>query len=142
MAAELPIAERLKIKWDAISTDDIGRYMGLLAAVEQVAIAINVKNGGKGKPSDEDYRAAFAAWCFWPLNKPPLAEQYWSKTVAAFSSQKARDALQAGLGPLAAELPALIKGGQGSDAVIATWPQDETDYVDKVWNFKNLVNGQ
>jgi hypothetical protein len=54
MAAKFPVAERLGIKWGSASPEDIGRYMGFLAAVKVVADTIAMKNE-REMPSVADY---------------------------------------------------------------------------------------
>jgi hypothetical protein len=141
MAIEFPVAERLGIKWGAATPDDIGRYMGLLAAINQVATTIALKNERK-TASDDDYKAAFAAFCLWPPNKPPLAQPYWNQAFAAFSKQDIRDALQAGVGPLAITLPASIEAGKGSDVVLSEWPKIEAAYFTEVLNLGYLKDNK
>jgi len=141
LAIKFPIAERLGIKWSAATPNDIGRYMGMLAATTEAATTIALKNGRK-TPSDDDYTAAFAAFCFWPLNKPPLAEPYWDKAYGAFGNQKIRDSIQGAVGPLTVALPALIESGKASDVVLSEWPKTNADYLKGVLNFEGLANGQ
>lgn len=140
LAADFPIADRLGIKWGGASTADIGRYMGMLAALSEVAKTVGLKNG-RETPSDDDYKAAFAAFCIWPPNKPPIAEPYWEKVMAAFDNAKVRDALRANVGYLTVELPSLISSGQADDAVLAKWPKDEAGYSSSVFDFESLRNG-
>ncbi|TIW72606.1 MAG: hypothetical protein E5V42_01975, partial [Mesorhizobium sp.] len=54
LATEFPVAERLHIKWANASVEDIGRYVGLLSAVNEVANSIAIKNDRK-TASDDDY---------------------------------------------------------------------------------------
>lgn len=141
MALSFPLAERLDIKWDTASPEDVGRYMGLLAAASEAATTIAAKNG-RTIPIEVDYQAAFAAFCLWPPNKPPLIEPQWNAAVAAFGSQQARDLIKAGVGPLAIALPAAIESGKGADAVITTWPQNMIDYGNQVLDLKGLIDDQ
>ena len=114
--------------------------MGLLAATNAVAQTIALKNDRK-EPADEDYQAAFAAFCLFP-NKPPLAEPYWSKAYAAFGSQSVRDALQRAVGPLAVTLPASIVSGEGNNIVQYEWPTDSKKYAIEVLNLESLSDAK
>lgn len=138
IALEYPVAERLGIKWEAATTDDIGRYMGMLAAANEMAQAIAIKNN-RASPDDADFQAAFAALCFWP-NKPPNAQPFWEKTFAAFGNESVRQALQSSIRPLAAELPAQIEAGNAEAAIQANWPSDPKAYMTDVWDFE-ILNG-
>jgi hypothetical protein len=137
MAAEFPVAERLGIKWGSASPEDIGRYIGFLAAANQIAITIAEKNDRK-IPSDADYQASFAALCIWPPNKPPLAEPDWQNAFAAFDNQNVRRALQEAVGPLAVSLPKEIDAGEGEKAVLEKWPTSNEGYWGSVLNLKDL----
>ncbi len=139
LAVDLPITERLGIKKPVSSPEDIGRYMGLLAAMDHVAAAIGQKNGHK-EPSDADYKAAFAAFCLWPPNKPPLAESYWADAIATFGNKKARERLSASVGPLAVELSPRISAGEAEETIRTHWPTDQTDYFKHVLNFRALLS--
>ncbi|WP_095080576.1 hypothetical protein [Mesorhizobium sophorae] len=122
IALTTPLAERLHIKWDSVAPENIGQYMGLLAAVNQVAVAVASKNG-RDTPSDEDYLAGLAAWCLFP-NKPPIAEPYWPK-----ASEKIRSEIRAAVGPLAAQFPAFIAKGEAQQEIDANWPKDSKMYL-------------
>lgn len=141
LATEFPVAERLHIDWADASLEDIGRYVGLLSAVNEVANSIAAKNDRK-TASDDDYRAAFSVFCFWPVNKPPLAEPYWNEAAAAFGSEKVRAALGSSIGPLAVALPAMIKDGSASDEVLKKWPQSQAEYMKYVLDFESLKNAK
>lgn len=141
LATKFPIAQRLGIKWGSASTNDIGRYMGFLAAANEIADAIAVKNNRK-EPSNADYMAAFASLCIWPPNKPPIAESSWKSAFAAFDNQKVRDALRAGVGPLATSLPKEITAGKGAEAVMMNWPKKKKAYWSGVLNLGNLPNAK
>lgn len=140
MAANYPIAQRLDINWPDATPEDVGRYIGLVAAIEQVADTIAEKNGRK-LPTDDDYNAAFAAFCFWP-NKPPLAEPFWPNAFAAFSSPDVRQRLRESVGPLAIDLPQLIADGEAAAAVEFKWPTNGTDYLSEVLDLKSLSDGK
>ena len=138
LALQYPVAERLGFEWEAATPDDIGRYMGLLAGTYEAAKAIAFSNK-RETPSDEDYEAAFAVFCWWP-NKPPNAEPYWSKSFHAFGNESVRKAIQSGIGPLAAELPGQIEAGKAAAFIEGNWPTDPKAYVTDVWDFE-LLNG-
>ncbi len=130
------MAERLGIKWGSATTEDIGKYMGMLAAATEMAQAIAINNK-RDAPSDQDFQAAFAALCFWP-NKPPNAQPFWEKTFAAFGNESVRQALQSAIRPLAVELPAQIEAGKAEAAIQANWPSDSKAYMKDVWDFEML----
>jgi hypothetical protein len=136
LAFQFPVAERLGIKWESATPDDIGRYMGILAAANEVAKAIALKNE-RATPTDEEYQAAFAVFCFWP-NKPPNAEPFWQKSFAAFGNQSVRNVLQSAIRPLAVELPAHIAAGDAQAAIDANWPIEPKAYFNDVWDFQSL----
>src|SRR5689334_22226565 len=74
LAAENRVAERLQINWNAdVSSDAVSRYLGLLAAINEVAETI-ARGNQREVPGDNDYLAAMAAFCLYPPNKPPIAE--------------------------------------------------------------------
>ncbi|RWD06694.1 MAG: hypothetical protein EOS58_06725 [Mesorhizobium sp.] len=141
LATEFPVAERLHIKWANASVEDIGRYVGLLSAVNEGANSIAIKNDRK-TASDDDYRAAFSVFCFWPVNKPPLAEPYWNDASAAFGNEKVRAALGSSVGPLAVALPSMIKDGTASDEVLKKWPQNQAEYMKYVIDLESLKNAK
>lgn len=139
IAAEYPVASRLGIEWGSASPEQVGKYMGLIAAVNEAAKGIALKNG-RETPSDSDFRAAFSAWCIFPPNKPPVAEPYWPKAFRAFGSGQIRQQIRAAVGPLAVQLSGLYDTGEAVKAVESTWPTDEKNYWDEVINLKALDN--
>ncbi|PBB36890.1 hypothetical protein [Mesorhizobium sp. WSM3868] len=141
LATEFPVAERLHISWAQASLEDIGRYVGLLSAVNEVANSIALKNDRKAA-SDDDYRAAFSVFCFWPVNKPPLAEPFWNTAAEAYGSEKVRMALGQSIGPLAVALPEMIKDGSASDEVLKKWPQTKAEYMKYVIDLESLKNAK
>jgi hypothetical protein len=137
IAAEYPVADRLGIEWGSASPEQIGKYMGLIAAVNEAAKGIALKNG-RETPSDSDFRAAFSAWCIFPPNKPPLAESHWPQAFRAFGNEEMRQAIRASIGPLAVQLSGLENDDERVKAVESTWPKDSKDYFDEVINLKAL----
>ena len=61
-----------------------------------------------------------------------------SGAIAAFDNQNVRKALQEGVGPLAISLPKAIDAGEGTKAVLETWPTSKEDYWNSVLNLKEL----
>lgn len=139
IAAEYPVANRLGIEWGSASPEQIGKYMGLIAAVNEAAKGIAFKNG-RETPSDNDFRAAFSAWCIFPPNKPPLAEPYWPQAFRAFGDEEMRQAIRAAIGPLAVQLSSLNNEDERVKTVESTWPTDSKDYFDNVLNLRALDN--
>lgn len=140
IAAQSPLAGRLNIKWGSPSTEDTGRYIGILAAANQIALVISMKND-RSEPSDADYEAALATLCLWP-NKPPVAEPYWPLAYAAFGSEAIRNQLQAAVGPLAVELPSFIEAGSAEAEIRAQWPTAEQEYFDSVLDLESLSDAR
>lgn len=136
IAASSSLASRLGVKWDSVSPENIGRYMGLLAAANEVAIVAARKNG-RETPSDEDYEAGLAAWCLWP-NKPPIAEPYWPKAYAAFGNEIVRGEIRAAVGPLVTQLPAFAQKGQAQEVIDTQWPKDTKSYFNEVLDLGKL----
>ncbi|ESY22388.1 MULTISPECIES: hypothetical protein [unclassified Mesorhizobium] len=136
IALTTPLADRLHVKWGAASPENIGQYMGLLAAVNQVAIVVAMKNG-RETPSDEDYFAGLAAWCLFP-NKPPIAESYWPKAYGAFGNDKVRSEIRAAVGPLVSQFPAFIAKGEAQQEIDANWPKDPKMYFSDVLDLGSL----
>ncbi|WP_119392715.1 hypothetical protein [Taklimakanibacter lacteus] len=139
IAGGLPIAERLNIDWNKeVKADDVSRYLGLLAAVNEVAVAVAKKNG-RDVPGDNDYYAALAAFCLFPPNKPPLAEKYWYATFDAFYDAKTRAALDKSIGPLTYGIPKLLEESSGdASKLLDFFPKTEDEYLTDVINFKEL----
>ncbi len=136
IALTTPMAERLHVNWQSASPTEIGQYIGLLAAVNQVAIVVAAKNG-RDTPSDEDYLAGLAAWCLFP-NNPPIAEPYWPRAYSAFGSEKVRAEIRAAVGSLATQLPAFIEKGSAQREVDEKWPKDEKAYFNDVLDLGSL----
>lgn len=136
IAASSPLAARLGVEWNTVFPENIGRYMGLLAAANEVAMVAALKNG-RETPSDEDYEAGLAAWCLWP-NKPPIAEPYWPKAYAAFGSESVRGEIRAAVGPLVTEFPAFIAKGQAQQVIDTQWPTDPKLYFNEVLDLGRL----
>ncbi|AZN97184.1 hypothetical protein EJ066_07715 [Mesorhizobium sp. M9A.F.Ca.ET.002.03.1.2] len=136
IASSSQLAERLGVNWGSVSPEEIGRYMGLLAAANEVARVVALKNG-RETPSDEDYEAGLAAWCLWP-NKPPIAEPYWPKAYAAFGNESVRDEIRAAVGPLVTQFPAFIEDGQAQQVIETQWPKDPKTYFSNVLNLESL----
>jgi hypothetical protein len=130
VAMKYAIADRLGIKWEGASTDDIGRYMGFLAAANEVARGIASKNS-RETPDVQDFEAAVAALCVYPPNKPPVLEKYWPNMFPAFYDTELRDAIKGAVGPFASTLPSKLS--ESADPKF--WPQDEQEYKNKVLDF-------
>jgi hypothetical protein len=129
LSIELGIPDRLGIEWAGVTSEDIGRYMGILAGVNEIAIEIATRSG-REEPSTVDYQAAFAAACMWPNNKPPTIQKYWPVLVGAFADQSVRDELRAAVGPAAVQLVDTISEDQTlvSDDPTAFFPESEASY--------------
>lgn len=138
IAAMSPLADRLKMDWKSSTPENIGRYMGLLAAANEVARVVALKNG-RETPSDEDYAAGLAAWCLWP-NKPPIAEPYWTKAYAAFGNEGVRAEIRSAVGPLVTEFPAYLAKGQSEaqEEIDTNWPKDPKAYFNSVLDLGKL----
>lgn len=147
IARELPIAERLGIVWKDATPEDVGRYMGIVAASYEVAKEIASKNGREA-PDDKDYLAAMSAFCFFP-NKPPLVESYWPRTYSAFYSTYTRMSLSDAVGPAAVELAEKFTFYPSTenmalaqeidvDSIVEDLPTSEGEYLSDVLNLQNL----
>lgn len=108
LALEFPVAKRLNIDWGSAGTDDVGRYLGFLAAVNEVAIALAGSND-RMEPSKMDFLAALSIECIFPNNKPPLVEKTWPRQIAAFYNSTVRANIREAIGPEAEHLPAKIE---------------------------------
>lgn len=141
LAAQYPIAERMGITWDKATIEDTGRYLGLLAGINEAAKAIAIKND-RNEPSENDFKAAFATWCIWPTNKPPMVQDYWKSVAPAFYDEKLRAKIQAAVGPTAWDIPKLLDKGVSEAEIVEQFPITDTEYFSSVINLKDLVGNQ
>ncbi len=139
LALKFPIAERLKIDWNNAAPDDVGRYLGFLAATHEVAITVANSHDRK-EPSNVDFLAALSIQCIWPNNKPPLIAESWPLQAPAFYSAAVREAIREAVGPTAKELPDRIEK-IGQDAYAASGgslPTNAKQYYQDVFNIQKL----
>ncbi len=143
LALKLGIPERIGLNWNAATSEQVGRYMGILASANEVAKEIALKNGRK-EALDDDYRAAFSIQCMWPPNKPPIIEEYWSSLYPAYYSADVRQKLREAIGPEAIKLPAMIQSNR--DKMIANpsefFPSTKEEYFKTVFNIKKVLDKQ
>ena len=139
LALTFPISERLKIDWNKPEPEDVGRYLGFLSAVNEVALAVATSRKDE-KPTEADFLAALSIECIWPNNKPPLVEKSWPFQQQAFYSISVRQAIRDAVGPLAKQLPDRIeKVGQKKYAASGgVLPEQPDDYYKDVFDIKRI----
>jgi hypothetical protein len=136
IATKFPIAERLNIKWDSATLDDVGRYIGFLAGVNVVATQIAAMSH-RSSPTPDDYFAALSMQCMWPPNKRPFIEPYWPQVYPAFYSVVTRNKLREAVGPQApAVSDAITKYGVDGFAKSFTeyLPSDQKQYFQNIFD--------
>ncbi|WP_163266471.1 hypothetical protein [Chelativorans alearense] len=142
IAAEYPLAGRLGIEWPDATQEDMGRYIGLLAAAQTIASEI-ARRSDRAALQDSDYRAAFITLCFWP-NKPPLVEFSWDAQMSAFYDVKERTLIKEALGDDAIALSAYVEAGDVDKlrAAVDALPQDPEDYFSTVFDAPLVSEGR
>ncbi|AYG66892.1 MULTISPECIES: hypothetical protein [unclassified Rhizobium] len=143
LALEFPIAKRLDIDWNKAEPNDAGRYLGFLAAVNQVAITVANSHDRK-EPNDVDFLAALSIQCIWPTNKPPLVEKSWPFQEAAFYNATVREAILKAVGPSAKDLPDRIEklGTVAYAASGGDLPTQPDQYYKSVFDAQSLTGSK
>lgn len=140
LALEFPVAKRLNIDWNKSGPNDVGRYLGFLAATNEVAITVANSHDRK-EPSEVDFLAALSIQCIWPNNKPPLIEESWPLQAPAFYNAAVREAIREAVGPSAKELPDRIeKLGQNAYAASGgDLPTQPDQYYKDIFDIQRLT---
>ncbi|GEC42170.1 hypothetical protein CN221_37560 [Sinorhizobium meliloti] len=140
LALKFPISKRLSIDWNNAGPDDVGKYLGFLAATNEVAITVANSNNRK-EPGEVDFLAALSIQCIWPNNKPPLVEASWPLQAPAFYNAAVREAIREAVGPAARELPDRIEE-LGSAAYASSGvdlPTNEAEYSKYIFDTDKLT---
>ncbi|MEZ2221524.1 hypothetical protein [Rhizobium sp. RCC_161_2] len=143
LALKFPITERLKIDWNEAAPEDVGRYLGFLAAVNEVALTV-AKSHDRKEPSEVDFLAALSIECIWPNHKPPLVEASWPLQEPAFYNAAVRETIRAAVGPVARELPDRIEK-LGQDLYASSGgelPTQPDRYYKDIFDIKKLTGGK
>jgi hypothetical protein len=143
LAHSSPLAERLGIKWESATAEDIGRYMGMLASTQ--VIAARVANESGREPADADYLAALAAQCLFPPNKPAFVEKFWPTLQASFSRDDVRASIWEAVGPQTLELSTMLFAANNQNDWVAAMASDKNfpstpeEYYRYVFDVNKLV---
>ena len=160
LALDFRVHESMGIDWNDASSEDVGNYMGMLAAVDVIAETISLQND-RLLPSLSDYAAAFTAACLWPPNKPPLVRHDWQLLYPASYDLSTRTRLSAAVGEIAIHLPNEFTYLEQYDLTYATGtvysglayvegvlvldpeqeialPTEKTEYYEKVLDLRQL----
>lgn len=143
LALEFPVAKRLNIDWSHAGPNDVARYLGFLAAVNEVALTLASSND-RQEPNESDFLAALSIQCIWPNNKPPLVEKSWPSQEPAFYNAAIREAIREAVGPAAKDLPDRIQklGQSGFAASVGELPTDSNEYYKYIFDAQRLAGGK
>lgn len=138
LAKNYPIADRLKFNWSEPSTDHVGQYFSILAAINTIAMKIANENDRK-IPIDSDFISAISAHCFFPPYKPPFVEKYWSLEFKALYDEKSQYLLTTGVGKELIDLPKSFSLSNKQNEIMNSWIKfSQDEYFAKIFDPRKL----